>query len=137
MDTKAIHHSALITILLAFLLLASACGRMQAARPEASAAGYTLSLAVQPDPPAMGHAQLLVTLTDPSGRPVDGAQVHVEGNMTHAGMVPAIADAKGSQDGRYAIPFDWTMDGDWVVTVKATLPDGQTVNRDFPIRVGT
>ncbi len=136
MDTKAIHHLVLSVTLLALLFLASACGRMQAARPEASAAGYTLSLAAQPDPPMMGQSQLLVTLSDPTGKPVDGAQVHVEGNMTHAGMVPVVADAKGSQHGRYPVPFNWTMDGDWIVTVKATLPDAQTVTRDFPIRVG-
>jgi hypothetical protein len=50
-------------------------------------------------------------------------------------MQPSLGAATKSQDGRYEVPFDWTMGGDWVLTVTATLPDGRVVQREFPATV--
>jgi len=36
---------------------------------------------------------------------------------------------------RYAIPFEWTMGGDWVVTVDVTLADGRTASRQFDLSI--
>ena len=89
---------------------------------------YALDLGISPTPPAVGPARLIITLTDSAGTPVDGAQFVVEGNMSHAGMVPVIDTAQAEDPGRYGISdFTFTMAGDWVLTIRGILPDGDTV----------
>ena len=115
-------------------LLIVGCGRAQHAAPEAND-GFTVTFATEPAAPAVGDGSVVVTLTDASGHPVDGAQLAVEANMSHAGMTPVNAVATGSQDGIYRVPLAWTMSGDWFVDVKFILPDGQAVARRFPVNV--
>ena len=59
----------------------------------------------------------------------------IEANMSHAGMMPVMADSAAGKDGVYRVPLNWTMGGDWYVDVKFTLPDGQTITRRFPVHV--
>jgi hypothetical protein len=82
-----------------------------------------------------GAATLTIHVTNAAGQPMEDAAVTVEGNMTHAGMAPVLATGQGGADGLYSVPFDWTMAGDWVVTVKVTLPDGRQAQADFPVGV--
>jgi hypothetical protein len=56
--------------------------------------------------------------------------------MTHAGMAPVFGTAQGGADGRYTVPFQWTMDGDWLLTIAVVLPDGRKASRQFPVTVG-
>ncbi len=110
------------------------CGRAQRAAPETND-GFTVTFATEPAALAVGDGTLVVTLTDAGGHPVDGAQLAVEANMSHAGMTPVNAAVSGGQGGVYRVPLAWTMSGDWFVDVKFTLPDGQAVARRFPVTV--
>jgi hypothetical protein len=59
------------------------------------------------------------------GAAVAGATVRVVGDMTHAGMVPVVADATDVGGGVYRTSgFLFDMAGDWVVSVDVTYPDG-------------
>jgi hypothetical protein len=59
------------------------------------------------------------------GAAVAGATVRVVGDMTHAGMVPVVADATDVGGGVYRTrDFLFDMAGDWVVSVDVTYPDG-------------
>jgi len=69
----------------------------------------------------------MVTIADADGQPVTGAKVELEGDMSHAGMVPVPAQATEMAAGRYVSSLDFTMAGDWIVTVRATLADGRVV----------
>lgn len=115
-------------------MMAVGCGRAQNAAPETSD-GFTVTFATEPVAAAVGDGTLVVTLADANGHPVDGAQLAVEANMSHAGMVPVNAAAPGSQGGVYRVPLAWTMSGDWFVDVKFTLPEGQVIVRRFPVIV--
>ena len=87
-----------------------------------------LDVAISPTPPAVGPARLIISLEDSAGAPLDGAEILVEGNMSHAGMVPVLDTAQAEGPGRYGISdFRFTMAGDWVLIVHATLPDGRWV----------
>ncbi|NNM06937.1 MAG: FixH family protein [Gemmatimonadetes bacterium] len=106
------------------LLLGSGC-RGDGALPDSP---YRLDLSISPTPPAVGPARLIITLTDSAGSPVEGAEIVVEGNMSHAGMVPVIDTAQAEDPGRYGInDFTFTMAGDWVLTTRGVLPDGDSV----------
>ena len=116
------------------LLLLAGCGRVQQANPTTQDT-FTVTLATDPAPPVMGDGALAVTLHNAGGQPVDSAQLAVEANMSHAGMVPVMGQADAGQGGVYRVPLKWTMAGDWYVDVKFTLPGGQTVARRFPVSV--
>ena len=122
----------LLTFIAAGIL--PACGRIQTDQ-SFQTADIRIDLAVEPDQPAVGPADLIVILTDASGQPIENASLEIEGNMTHAGMTPVLAQVRNGANGRYQVPFEWTMGGDWIVTVKATLADGRTISRQFPVLV--
>jgi hypothetical protein len=96
------------------------------------------------DPPAEGDADprrsiAVVLLEQPArvgpavvevrpqldGAAVSGAAVRVVGDMTHAGMVPVVADATDVGSGVYrTVDFLFDMAGDWVLSVDVSYPDG-------------
>jgi hypothetical protein len=101
---------------------------------EAGLDDVVVELTVLPDPPYVGPATVVVLLTDDQGTPISGATLFLEGNMTHAGMVPSLADASEVSPGRYEAVLDLTMGGDWYILVQGKLPDGRTLEHiaDLP-----
>lgn len=110
-----------------FLLLLPACGGRNSQQTTAE----DIRLIVAVESTTVGQTTLLVTVTDAAGTPINDATVSVKGDMSHAGMVPVLADVTGGENGVYEMPFEWTMGGDWVVTVEATLPDGRSTSQQF------
>lgn len=85
------------------------------------------TLQIDPDPPHVGPADVVLTLNDAAGEPVAGADIQLEGNMNHAGMQPVFADLEETEPGRYAGSLNFTMGGDWFILVTGTLADGRPV----------
>src|SRR5688572_9426419 len=48
---------------------------------------------VTPDPPKKGPATVTLKLADSAGKPIVGARVNLEGNMSHPGMRPVFGEA--------------------------------------------
>ncbi len=123
--------------LILFALLANlalvGCGRLS--QQQDQAADVNIAHAIHPDPPVVGPAKLTMFVTSADGRPIDGASLHIKGDMSHAGMQPVLAEVEGGHDGEYQTPFEWTMGGDWIVTITAALPDGRTTARQFTYTV--
>ena len=92
------------------------------AATSSAAEGRTVSAAFVSQP-ALGEVPLRVTVLM-DGAPVNGAQVEVTGDMTHAGMAPVLAEAEEQGDGTYETQFAFDMAGDWIITVDVTYPDG-------------
>jgi hypothetical protein len=115
-------------IALLLLLALSGCARGIQDLPDVG-----VDLVIEPDPPQLGLATVTVRLTGPDGQPIQGAQVELEGNMTHAGMVPTLARASETAPGRYQAELDFTMVGDWFILVRADLPDGQSMERKVDV----
>lgn len=90
---------------------------------------------ISPQPPRVGPAVFNLRMTDAaSSKPLSGARVRLEGNMTHAGMTPVFAEALEAEPGRYRATLEFTMGGDWVVILHAALPDGRKVERQFDVK---
>jgi hypothetical protein len=83
----------------------------------------------------VGQVTITLRVTDASGKAVTAARIGLEGNMSHAGMVPVFADAAEVEPGRYRANMELTMAGDWIVLVHLTLPSGEKVDRQFEITV--
>lgn len=94
----------------------------------------TIASEVTPQPPRVGQATITLRVTDAAGTAITGARIKLEGNMSHAGMVPVFADAAEVEPGRYRANMELTMAGDWIVLVHLTLPHGATVDRQFQIK---
>ncbi len=86
-------------------------------------------------PRTVGAAQVDVQLADAGGQPVNDAVMQLRGDMTHAGMQPVLATMVDLGNGQYrAEDFEFTMAGDWILTVQVQMPDGSSVERMFDVR---
>lgn len=117
----------------ACLALAVACIAVGCRDRDADAPEVTVSWQVRPHPPDTGRATVAVVLADTAGHPLQGAEVAVEGIMTHPGMAPVTAGASEVAPGRYEAELHFTMRGDWILLLEATLPDGRTLRRQEEI----
>jgi len=132
-NCETMHKQVLLWGLALFLLLGSGCAR---ASRQADSADVQISLTAIPFPPHIGDTQLIIQVADEMGKPIDDAHLAIKGDMTHAGMEPVLAEVDGGgEDGVYKIPFEWTMAGDWVVTVDLRLPDGSKAQKRFDMAV--
>jgi hypothetical protein len=89
---------------------------------------------VSPQPPRVGPVTITLKLTDLPGKPISGADIKLEGNMSHAGMVPVFATATEIGAGSYRANIELSMAGDWNILVHLTLPDGRKLDQQFEIK---
>ena len=127
-------HKAILRLGFALLtLVGSGCAR---ASQQADTADVQITLTAIPYPAHIGETRLVIQVADKNGNPINDAHLAIKGDMTHAGMVPVLAEADGGgENGLYEVPFEWTMAGDWVVTVDLQLPDGSTAQQRFDMSV--
>ena len=123
---------AAIWIALLVALLSAGCGGTP------PAATHDVQVTLEPAP--AGEAYLIAVVNDADGAPITDATVALEGNMNHAGMVPVLSepvrdDADGTADGRYRVPFEFTMLGDWIMSVTVTKADGSEAKTDIDLNV--
>jgi YtkA-like len=114
-------------VMLAFaIVLAPGCSRSSSAANDVS-----FILVSDPKPPRAGRNTFIVTLTtSQAGQPLPGAQVSLEGDMSHPGMSPAFADAREIAAGKYQAILDLNMPGDWTVVAHIQLRSGRTFDRE-------
>jgi hypothetical protein len=110
------------------LLVLVSCGRGAKDLPDVG-----VELSIEPQPPQLGQAIITVALSDAAGQPISGASVELEGNMSHAGMVPVFATATEVMPGEYRAGLEFTMGGDWFILVRADLPDGRSMERNVEV----
>jgi hypothetical protein len=127
-------HGCLAVLILLATLVTGGCTRRSASTETATDVRVDL-VELRPDPPAVGQAILVIRLTDAAGSPVEGASVDLKADMTHAGMTPVFGDVTDQGNGLYRTSFEWTMAGDWVLTVSGKLEDGRNFQRELQVSV--
>lgn len=73
-------------------------------------------------------------LADTSAKPINGARISLEGNMSHPGMRPVFSEAREVEPGRYEATLEFTMRGAWVILFHITLPDGRKLQRQIDVK---
>jgi hypothetical protein len=111
------------------IVFGGACSR-RVEPPDSVAIGHEIS----PEPPRVGVTTVTLKLADRTSKPIAGARIVVEADMSHAGMSPRFADAKEAEAGRYQAQVEFQMAGDWVILLHITLPDGKKLERQFDVR---
>ncbi|MBE0691091.1 MAG: FixH family protein [Anaerolineae bacterium] len=130
--------SRILSAILLLSLLAALLGGCRATPPaETLTNDIDITIQLDPDPPQIGDAVLLVTIANAQGEPIDDARINVRGDMNHAGMRPVLREVENGQGGVYRIPFEWTMGGDWLLDVEVTLADGTIARRRLNYTVTT
>lgn len=115
-------------VLLLLLVLGSGLGCQSSTDTEPD---IQLSWDIDPDPPRVGVSTIEVELQDSTRQPVEGARVTLEGNMSHPGMQPVIAQATELKPGTYSAEMDITMAGDWFILVTSELKDSTEVEHQI------
>jgi succinate-acetate transporter protein len=89
---------------------------------------------ISPLPAKVGSASIMLTLTDSSSKPVSGATIVLEADMSHAGMAPVFGGSTEEAPGRYRGNLAFSMAGDWVILLHMTLPNGNRVERQIEVK---
>ncbi|MFH1186003.1 MAG: FixH family protein [Chloroflexota bacterium] len=102
--------------LIVLSVLLAACG---SPAPAGTAAGASVQIAVEtlPSPAAMGDVELVLTITDGSGQPIEGATVDVSADHTDMTGMTMGGAATEQGAGKYAITANFSMSGSWMMTV--------------------
>jgi hypothetical protein len=122
-------------LLFAFLIAPVIAGCTRRSASQNDDLQIETSLKLTPDPAQVGMALLEIQLKDESGQALTGVELSLRGDMTHAGMMPVMADAVEVRPGVYQAQLEWTMAGDWIVTLDGTLPDGTVFTRQLDVNV--
>ena len=124
-----------ISVLVMASVLLTACGGAAAPTEAPSAKSVNIVLSTNPNPAAVGDVEIVFTITDADGNPIEGAKVDV--NADHpsmAGMgMSGLATEQGG--GKYSIKANFSDSGDWKLTVYVRK-DGLDYSEkiDFPVQ---
>jgi hypothetical protein len=102
-------------------------------KPDSFASTVILDSELTPQPVRVGPVTVTLKLIDSTSKPISGAHITMEGNMSHPGMAPVFAEAKELDGGRYQGALQLNMPGDWVVLAHVILADGQKLERQINV----
>jgi hypothetical protein len=102
-------------------------------RPIDASSLVTVEHTISPDPPRVGPAKVVLRVMDRDGKPISGARIELEADMSHAGMAPVLEETKETRPGEYQADVKFGMAGDWIVLLHVRLPGAQTLERQFNV----
>lgn len=110
--------SPLIASLVAVALLVASFAAKNGGAQTASAQGnFTITTAFTRDPPKRGTETLTITVKDPSGAPVKGADVKITTSMPSMSMAGPSARASDNRDGTYTATLPLKFATRWTFTI--------------------
>lgn len=124
----------LITLLVLLSALLAACGSAATPVDITSAKQVNISVESNPNPAVMGDVELVFTITDANGNPIEGAKVDVSADhtdMTGMGMNGAATEQGG---GKYSIKANFQHTGNWKLTVYVRK-DGLDYKEDIEYKI--
>jgi len=107
----------LVTVILALLMvILTACGSSGSPTNE-DAPLIDIKIETNPDPAVVGDVEIILTVTDLEGKPIEDAKVDVSADHIDMSGMTMDGPATEQGDGKYAIKADFSMSGNWEITV--------------------
>ena len=124
----------LISLFVLLSVLITACGGTTTAAPSAASKPVNLEFNTNPNPAATGDVELVFTVTDVEGNPLEGATVDVSADHTDMTDMTMGGPATDQGNGRYAINANFSMSGNWKLTVYIRK-DGLDYKEDIDFKI--
>jgi len=122
-----------ISMIMLISILLAACG--SAATPATiSSKPVNMKVETSPNPPMMGDIELILTLTDANGNPIEGATVDVSADHTDMTGMDMSGAATEQGGGKYAINANFSMSGNWKLKVYVRK-EGLDYSEEIPLSV--
>ncbi len=93
----------------------------------------SLDWEIDPSPARVGKATIHFVLEDSSNQRIEGADVELEGMMSHPGMQPVFAEGEETSPGKYSAEFEFTMAGDWIIHFISRLDEDNVAEHQIRI----
>src|SRR5215211_6049853 len=124
-----------VGLFVALIGLLAACG--SATTPTAESAGKLVNIKVEskPSPAMMGDAELIFTITNAQGNPIEGARVDVSADHTDMSGMGMSGAATDQGAGKYSINASFSMSGNWKLTVYVRNDCGLDYKEDIEFKV--
>jgi predicted component of type VI protein secretion system len=122
------------SVLVLSSVLLAACGGAATPTDATSAKPVNIAVTTNPNPATTGDLELILTITDAHGDPMDGAKVDVSADHTDmTGMsMSGLTTEQGG--GTYAINANFSMSGNWKLTVYVRK-DGHEYKEEIDFKV--
>ena len=115
--------------------LLAACSSAATPVETTSSKPVNIKVETSPTPAVMGDMEVVLTITDADGKPIEGATVDVSAKHTDMSGMDMGGTATDQGSGRYSISANFSMSGNWKLTVyvrKAGLDYKEEI--DLPVQ---
>ena len=94
----------------------------------------TITLSTNPIIPVVGKTELILEIQDDEGQPLTDAKVEVSGDHSDMSGMTLTGFASEQEDGKYAIEAEFSMSGNWKVTVMVQK-ESLNIAKDFELTI--
>lgn len=106
-----------ISLLVALSVVLAACGSAATPADTTSSGQVNIGVETNPTPAVKGDVELIFTVTDASGAPIEGAKVDVSAEHPAMAGMGMSGQATEQGGGKYSIKANFSDSGDWVLTI--------------------
>lgn len=106
-----------ISMLVVLSTLLAACGSAATPVDTTSSKPVNIEVETNPAPAMMGDMEVVLTITDADGKPIEGATVDVSAEHTDMSGMDMSGVATDQGGGRYSIKSNFSMNGTWKLTL--------------------
>lgn len=117
-----------VSLLVGLAIVLSACGSSASmpmkeatsapAQESVASKDVNIVVASNPSPAMAGDVEVLLTITDKAGMPIEGAKVEVAADHTEMSGMSMSGQATEQGGGKYSIKANFQEAGKWMLTVK-------------------
>lgn len=124
-----------VSLLVVLSVLLAACGSSTTPIAESSGKPVNIQVESNPSPAIVGDAELIFTITDAQGNPIEGARVDVSADHTDMSGMGMSGAATDQGAGKYSINANFSMSGNWKLTVYVRNDSGLDYKEDIEFKV--
>lgn len=124
-----------ISLVLVLPVLLAACGGAATPAADSSSKAVNIKVESKPSPVSVGDTELILIITDPSVNPIEGATVDVSADHTDMTGMSMSGAATDQGLGKYSINANFSMSGNWKLTVYVRNDQGLDYKEDIEFKV--